>query len=86
MDLKYLKTKERCPLTVDIQVRYSVERLQSIFGEISMMNVLVKKQNNQNFDNIYYSLSPFTFMSGISGHRKSDAGINGLFLSNEKMK
>lgn len=72
MDLKYLKTKERCPLTVDMQARYSVERLESIFGEISMMYVLVKKQNNKNLDNIYCSLSPFTFMSGVSGHRKRD--------------
>lgn len=31
IDLKYLKTKERCPLTVDMQARYSVERLESIF-------------------------------------------------------
>lgn len=37
-----------------------------------MMNVLVKKQNNKNLDNTYYSLYPFTFMSGVNGHRKRD--------------
>lgn len=43
LELKVSKNK-RCPLRVDTQVD-SIERLEPMFGKISMMNVLVKKQN-----------------------------------------
>lgn len=40
-----------------------------------MINKFWLKQNNKNLDNINYSLSPFTFMSGVSGHRKKGLPI-----------